>query len=251
MKNRIRTSMLIFGVALLANAGLSMATVSTTSVLHTLTVTGYTDTGASGVLEATGSGGRSLNWYSSGYGIKSNASEADPEHAVDNNGNKESLLINFGASKQLNGVTIGWNGGRDSDITVLAWNPSAYMANLVVAAPTFDSTTKYSTLIGQGWSLVGNYANLAVNTEKSVNITNPVSSSYWLLMAYNADSTFINPSDRSESEVGTGSADYGKFYSVSYSPGTTNNRVPEPSTALLLGAALFGLIGQRSLKPKV
>ena len=263
--------MVVFGVAFLAHAGSSMANISTnpvTSALNTLTVAGYTDTGTSGALvKATGTaanGCYSINsasctpelvWYSggSGYGLTSTQSDrSSPNHALDNNINKESLLINFGAaSKQLDKVTIGWNGGYDTDITVLAWKPSDYMnpANPVVAAPVFGATTKYADLVGLGWSLVGNYANLAPSVAKSVNITNPVSSSYWLVMAYNSAFSAYTPSDRSETNATITPLDYGKFYSVSYSDGT-KNRVPEPSTALLLGAALFGLIGQRSRRLK-
>ena len=137
MKNRIRASLLGFGVALLAAAGSSTAATSVildNSQNGSLTVTGYTDRGASGALLAVGenAGGCStsnsaagcaaqLNWYSGGYGISSASNDTTaPAHAVDNNGNIESLLLNFGVSTKLQSVTAGYT-NTDSDITVLAW----------------------------------------------------------------------------------------------------------------------------------
>ncbi len=259
MKKLTSTSIAALGFLLMGNVAPSWATDSyLNSTTDTMTVTGYSNTGSGSSLQT-----KALTWYSgSGYGIKSTTSETSPEHAVDNNGYQESLLLNFGAanSTQLNKVTIGWNGGYDSDITVLAWKPSQYMDPSVsaasIAAPTLVGAT-YQSLIGAGWSLVGNYSNLAPNTAKSVNVgdaaNSPVSSSYWLVMTYTnligaAPITSSDPVARTY--VSDTSPDYGKFLSVSYSPGTKTppHKVPEPSSALLLGAALFGFVGWRSRK---
>lgn len=255
MKKLTNTSIAALGLVLMANVAPSWATDSyLNSSSDTLTVTGYSNTGSGGTLAA-----KSLIWYTGdGYGIKSTTSEGTPEHAVDNNGFQEALFLNFGAnnSTQLNKVTIGWNGGLDSDITVLAWKPAQYMDPSVsaasITAPTLVGAT-YQSLIGAGWSLVGNYSNLAEDTAKSVNVGSPVSSSYWLVMTYNsligaAPNTSSDPGAKTYSSDIT--KDYGKFLSVSYSPGTKTppHGVPEPSSALLLGAALFGFVGWRSRK---
>ncbi|WP_265947757.1 exosortase-dependent surface protein XDP1 [Dechloromonas sp. A34] len=247
MKNRISVSMLTLGLALLASAGSGWATTSVlNSTVDALSVTGYSNTGTGGALQT-----KTLTWYSgSGYGVNSGG-ETSPQHSLDNVGYKEALLLNFGASTQLNSVKIGWK-YNDADITVLAWKPLDYMNPAIsnVTGPTFGASTKYSDLIGLGWSLVGNYSNLVTTSEKSVNVTSPVSSSFWLVMAYNSAFSGQQASDVSaRGFVADTSPDYGKFYSVSYSSGTkTQTEVSEPSTALLLGAAMFGFVGWRSRK---
>lgn len=255
MKSGIHIAALAIGLALFGAVGSSLAATSVTSVLSSsvdaLTVAGYSNTGSGSTLQA-----KNLDWWSgSGYGLKSTAGESNPEHAVDNNGYKESLLLNFGTSTQLDSVKIGWNGGNDSDITVLAWNPAAYMNALIdpatIAAPSLVGKT-YADLLGLGWMLVGNYANLAAGVAKAVNGGDqPVSSSYWLVMSYNNLGGGVSASTASDSTAGNfvadGTPDYGKFYSVAYSAGTTTeNDVSEPSSALLLGAALFGMVGWRN-----
>lgn len=262
MKATIRTSIVALGAAMLTWAGAGMA--STTTVLNNasngaLTVTGYTNTGASGALVALGenvSNGCSdtntasncvaqTQWYAGGggnfggYGISSNATDTGvPSHATDNVGNKESLLINFGTNTKLESVTIGYKSG-DSDITVLAWAGSG---TPIASNTTYGGVTG---LIAKGWVLVGNYADAVVNAAQSVN-AGGISSSYWLVMAYN--SVFGTVNSGNTGTTLSDSNDYVKFYSVAYSTTPSTGRVSEPATALLFGAALFGLIGWRSRK---
>lgn len=253
--------MAVLGVALLAWAGSSIAT--TTTILNNasngaLTVTGYTDTGASGALVALGenlSNGCSdsntasncvpqLKWYSGGgYGISSNSTDTGvPAHATDNVGNKESLLINFGANTKLEAVNIGYKSG-DSDITVLAWAGAG-----TPIAPTTTYGGSVTGLIAKGWVLVGNYADVVVNAAQAVNAAG-VSSSYWLVMAYNSVFGTVNSGNRGTGVDLDGGDDYVKFYSVAYSTTQPNTgKVSEPATVLMFGAALIGLIGRRSRK---
>ncbi|RIX40717.1 MAG: PEP-CTERM sorting domain-containing protein [Rhodocyclales bacterium GT-UBC] len=241
-------------------AGASMAT--TTTVLDNvsngaLTVTGYTDTGSGGSLVALGenvSNGCSdsntasncvpqLKWYSGGYGISSNATDTGaPAHATDNVGNKESLLINFGTNTKLEAVNIGYRSG-DSDITVLAWAGSG--------APIASTTTyggSVNGLIARGWVLVGNYADVVANAAQAVNAAG-VSSSYWLVMAYNSVFGTVNSGNKGTGVDLDGGDDYVKFYSVAYSTTSpSTGRVSEPATILMFGTAVFGLIGWRSRK---
>lgn len=207
------------------------------STTDDLTVMGYTNTGSGGALVA-----KTPVWYSGGYGVISNSADAGtPQHAVDNNGFKEALLLDFGASTRLDSVTIGYR-SNDSDITVLAWTGLPNQS-----APVFNSTTTYGNLTSLGWSLVGHYANLATGTAKAVNVVNPVSSSFWLVMAYN-NAFGSTRTDTASSYSGLGGGnDYVKFLSVSYTTTTPpDHKVPEPSTALLIGAAMFGLVGWRN-----
>ncbi|KAB2928200.1 MAG: PEP-CTERM sorting domain-containing protein [Dechloromonas sp.] len=244
MKHKTNIAALALGLALWASAGVAGAATSLLNdSLDNLTVSGYSNSGTGGALQA-----KSLTWWSgSGYGMYSPGESGSPQHSVDNSTYQESLLLNFGQSTTLESVTIGWK-DTDADITVLAWKPDVAGA----AAPVFSSTTKYSDLLGLGWDLVGHYANLAAGSAKSVNVSNPVSSSYWLVLAYN-NSFGSTKTDTSSSTYGLNSGnDYMKFLSVSYStPTPPDNKVPEPSTALLLGAAMFGLVGWRNRRNAV
>jgi hypothetical protein len=242
MKHKTNIAVLACGLALWASAGGALAAISHSNInLSTLDVKAYSDTGQSGALQAA-----TLNPYSGGYGVTSAGESTDPpHHAVDNIGNREALLINFKADAKLESVKIGWpTSVYDTDITVLAWGGAA--------APVFGSTTKYSDLVGLGWDLIGHYANLSTSTAKAVNVMNPVSSSYWLVMAYN--NSFGSFKTDTSPVAGTlgGGNDYMKFLSVSYStPTPPDQKVPEPSTALLLGVAMFGLVGWRNRRNAV
>lgn len=254
------------GALLLASAGVVSAD---TAKLNTLDVKGYTvNNSGSTIVQASANPTNScyannarnncnpqLVWYgnTAGYGIVSTKGDKTaPDHALDNNGRLESLLVNFGSSKQLDAITVGYKAPttNDADITVLAWKPSSYMdpLNPLVAAPVLAGQT-YAQLIGLGWELIGNYQ-FGNATTVSVNTTNPASSSYWLVMAYNTVIGTAPIRDSAGAFAGDNKLDYGKFLSVSYSPGTKTppNGVPEPSSALLLGAALFGFVGWRSRK---
>ncbi|HEX6734998.1 MAG TPA: exosortase-dependent surface protein XDP1 [Azonexus sp.] len=252
MKIQYKLTMPMAGLLLSLVAAPGVAATSVlNSTVDALTVAGYSNTGSGSTLQS-----KALTWYSGdGYGMTSGSDSGSPNHALDNNGAKESLLLNFGASTQLNGVTIGWTGGNDSDITVLAWKPLDYMNAAInpasIAAPDIAGKT-YSQLLGLGWMLVGNYGGIQEDVQKTVNGgSQPVSSSYWLVMSYNnlgggGAAAASNSADATaRTFVADSSLDYGKFYSVSYSSGTTTSKVSEPASALLLGMALFGMVGWR------
>lgn len=260
MKNKIRVVTSVIGALLLTSAGAAFAA---SSLLNTLDVKGYTTNSSGSIVQAnTGSGcynsavtgcNPQLVWYgnTSGYGVVSTkADKTDPNHALDNDGRLESLMINFGSSKQLDSIAVGYKGYTtgDADITLLAWKPGSYMdpLNPLVPAPVLAGSS-YNQLINAGWELIGNYQ-FGGASSVNVNTTNPASSSYWLVMAYNTVIGTAPIRDSAGGFAGDSKLDYGKFLSVSYSPGTKTppHGVPEPSSALLLGAALFGFAGWRS-----
>lgn len=174
---------------------------------------------------------KSPYWYSGGYGICSptptDPNCTSPNHAIDNNSGYESVLLSFGSNVTLTSLNIGWR-DTDSDMSVLAYTGGG--------TPTLSGAT-YSGLLGSGWSLVGQYSNVPTSTSvssPSLNLGSSFSSSYWLVAAYN--STF-------QDKGWTLGNDYVKLYAVA---GNTNNppgKVSEPAALLLMGTALFGIVG--------
>ncbi len=127
----------------------------------------------------------------------------------------------FSSAIDLNKVTVGYISG-DSDITVLAYTGAG--------TPTLAGNT-YSSLTSQGWTFVGHYTDLALNTATAVNPTN-IAAQYWLIGTYIpawGTTTYSTEND------------YVKLLALygDKPPG----RVPEPNAALLLGLALVGRLG--------
>jgi hypothetical protein len=213
----------------------------------TSTVMGYSAANDTSQLVATGSVGQpDMTWYSgSGYGICS-ASPGDPtctspNHAVDNNVAKESVVLSFAKAVTLSWLDIGWNGGYDSDLSVLAYTGTG--------APVFGASINNSNLLSNGWSLVGQYANVVVSTSlttaPSLNLGTGISSSYWMIAAYN--SKFGTSCSSTATGACSDSNDYVKIYAVA---GNTTNppppgRVSEPASMLLLTTAMLGIAGLR------
>jgi hypothetical protein len=187
----------------------------------------------------------SLTWYNgNGQGMSSDGTNT-PNHALDNNGNTEAVLLNFSASTVLssiglgytsngqcknnstqaittlandascpNGTTLLQNGSTQVDLSVFRW--------IGTGTPTGSPTA----LVGQssttmaGWELVGNYGDMIYDTSNPYNTVNASgkSSSWWLISAYNAgfaqtstSSTSIATENRGALDNG---GDYFKLYAV-------------------------------------
>jgi len=121
-------------------------------------------------------GSSGLGTYNRDYSNGTDAGEGgSPEHAIDNNGRYEMVLFNFAEMVELTDLEIGWK-GADSDMTVLAWTG--------VGAPAAVTGMDWGTLMGAGWSLIGQYSNVQTNTWQNINEAGQASR-YWLIGAYN------------------------------------------------------------------
>ena len=263
MANAIRSVCIM--VAALA-AGNAMASnewvLGGSSPTSGVTVAGYANTGGTATPSSTSQtiqAATSITWYSSGgsaygWGIK-NADACttsgcagdyqegiSPEHSIDNDGRFDMLLLSFTTSVDVDQVKMGWpSSGYDSDITVLAYTGPA----------PFNAATKlvgltYTNLLGNGWMAIGNYYNVGTAVT-NINGGN-ISSSYWLIGAYNPVAYYGSAyNSQTMSKTYDGSPDYVKLASVFTSPpsGGDNGKVPEPGTLALFGAALLGMIGLR------
>ncbi len=171
------------------------------------------------------------------------ASQA-PEHAIDNNGRYEMVLLSFSQSVKLSTAKFGWTGTSDtwagktvgdSDYTVLAYTGTG--------APALTGLT-WATL-GSDWAKIGNYANALDNVNNAIN-GGKVYSSYWLIGAY-------NPLAGGTSSGLTLGDDYLKLASVSGDVCTAGigancappNKTPEPGSMALFAGACMGMLGLR------
>lgn len=147
-----------------------------------LEVTGFSNTASAGTIYAT----TAINYQGTGSGIGTfNQSEGlaagAPDHAIDNNGTgSDMVLLKFTSAEVLKSVKLGW-GGADTDFQVLRWTG--------MGAATAIAGRTAAQLLTDGWALVtavnGALAPGNVDTSYSINTGN-VSSSYWLISAYNS-----------------------------------------------------------------
>ena len=165
-----------------------------------------------------------LNKYSGGgFGVANQietTTVTSPNHALDGSGQTDLVLFNFTTSAALDKLRVGYI-NTDSDLSVLAWTG-------VNAPPVAGKTL--AGLVTSGWTLVGNYANLTLNTDTAINAGN-ISSSWWLISAYN-----------SAWGAGTG-LDSGNDYVKLLTIATKDvSRVAEPGSLALAGIAMFGML---------
>lgn len=170
--------------------------------------------------------------YPGGLGMASDGS-TQPNHALDNYGNTEAVLLSFSSSVVLSSINTGYVSG-DSDFSVFRYEGSTAPNLTGTAASSMGSSMS-------GWTLVGNYG---VSNAGTTTVNSGLSgSSWWLISAYN---TAWGTSSVNNGVLSKGN-DYFKLYAVAgtKTPGGGGGSVPEPASIALVGAALLGIMGTR------
>lgn len=181
-------------------------------------------------------------YYGGGLGVTTSGETlSSPQHAIDNNGAIESVLISFSngaggitsADKvNLSSINIGWSNG-DTDFSVYAYTGAA-------TPSTTPLGLTYSNLTSNSWQLIGHYNKSGTGT---FDISNSVYSSHWLIGAYNGLGAGPDQGDdyfKLAKLTGTKCPTTGTLPNGCGNGGTPQG-VPEPGTVLLMGAGLLGL----------
>lgn len=217
---------------------------TTTSVIHCAANAGGTSYGATVTAWSAQNTGTfksaSMTYYAgSGIGIHSEKeSSANPQHAMDNNGATEAILVNFGSANfALDQVSIGWRSG-DADVSILRYTGAS--------APLLTNSMMSNLKSTEGWEWMGDFSTLTPGTALSFNNTGEVkTASWWLISAYNTAYS------GQPSSIGFGNNnDYFKLSGfggsiVTPPPPPPPADVPEPGTFALVGIALLGFAAAR------
>jgi len=243
MKNYTAVALLVSGLSGFSGAASaawnwdlscgSFACSQTSSASQTSNPVGGPSVTVTGWSSATSGGGLTQGYIESwsGVGVQYVSSETSaPNHALDNNGHFESVLLDFGSAKvNLDAVNLGYT-NNDSDFFVLAYTGTG--------APSLGISS-YASMTG--WTLVGNYPNAGTGVE-ALN-SGSIYSSFWLIGAGAVSGTSVGYG-------GNNYYDYMKVASVggAAKPNTPGGSVPEPGSLALAGLGVLGLIGMRRRK---
>jgi hypothetical protein len=159
-----------------------------TNTTNTAQVSGWAATGNVGDHSLRRLAAATVRTWSGGLGVQTSSESGSPNHAIDSQGPDEFVLVSFAQAVNLTNVGVGWFSG-DFDITVLAFTgtgtPSLTNNTLSSADLAGGATTG---LVNGGWTLVGNRSNGSASLVNNVNnftLANNISSSHWLIGAYN------------------------------------------------------------------
>lgn len=210
----------------------------------TVSLSGVSAVNTSGSVTGTWTSA-TLQFYSGGgQGIISDGSDT-PNHAVDNNGRTEAVLLQFTDKTVLSSIGLGYtsngvcknnstgalvtlandqscgeltggstawtlqqNGATEVDVSVFRWTGAGTPTGTAPSIIGLSSTTM------AGWELVGNYGDFKTDTTNPYNLVNSTgkTSSWWLISAYN--SGFAQSAGRETRGTLDNGGDYFKLFAV-------------------------------------
>jgi hypothetical protein len=198
------------------------------------------------------------SYYSGGGLGNTSDGNVEPNHAIDNGpsrnssnvingiGNTESVLLSFSSSVVLTSIGLGYI-NTDADISLFRYTGAGNPPSITATGASLTAMS------AAGWSLVGNYADLGVDTSSpSYNAVNTgnLGSSWWLISAYNT--SYGNTS--SNGGVLTQGNDYFKLYAVAATTCTNTStpgacggvpgKVPEPGSLALVALGFLAMVPQ-------
>lgn len=185
-----------------------------------------------------------------------NPNTSNSQHAMDNVGALESMLLDFSSAVNLTGFTNGWpsgSGSLDTDISMLVWTGAGLDSGTTFSASSHLVGKTYTDLLTLGWQTVGSFGDNDISTTNDdrsgavlantpVPVSTGFSSRFWLIGAEGLSGTNLDTKHNS---------DYAKLKAVSASITTTppsSTGIPEPTSIALIGGALAGMVFTRRRK---
>lgn len=173
------------------------------------------------------------------------ASGSNGDHSVDNGNSNgiDALLLKFtSGAEALTHVTTGWT-GSDGDFQILRWTGGTPASD----AALFTGKNASNLVSTGGWQLVATVnQNGGIDTpDNQISGFNTalLTSSYWLLSAYNSNITATAAGTNLGGAVTSG-VDQLKFLALGTTT-TSTTKVPEPLSLALVATALVGLRATR------